>query len=301
MEEEEMKIGIIQIDGSYPNIALMQICHHHESIGDHVEWWNGPLFNHTYDKIYASKIFDFSPLPELPPDVIIGGSGIDWKNRLPEEIASHPPSYTLYKKCTYHIGFSMKGCRFKCKFCCVPQKEGRPHHNSSIDDLLMNPNGGNRLMLLDNDFFGSPNWKADLNRIIELNLKVCFLQGLNIRIITPDQAELLSQCRYDNSRFNQRYLTFAWDRFRDEKIVMKGIKICNDAGIPTKRMQFFVLIGFDTTPEEDYERVMKLKDLGAMPFVMPYNKKEKYQRAFAGWVNSRAIFKSVDWDDYKYK
>lgn len=296
-----MNIGILQVDGHYPNLALMQIASYHENKGDTVKWYDGPLFSGQYDKIYASKIFSFSPLPELPPHAVIGGTGIDFSNTLPFEITQAKPSYSLYPNCNYHIGFSMKGCRFRCKFCCVPQKEGRPVHNSSIPDLLINPKGGNRLMLLDNDFFGSPNWKEDLKEIADLKLKVCFIQGLNIRIITTEQAELLAKCNYYNSKFDQRYLTFAWDRYNDGKIVMAGIKRCNDAGIPCKKMQFFILIGFDTTPDQDYERVMKLREMGCMPFVMPYDKSKPYQKAFTRWVNNRAVFKTCSWDDYKYK
>lgn len=296
-----MKIGIVQVDGHYPNLALMQIAGYHESLGDTVEWYKGGLFNEEYSKVYASKIFSFSELPPLPTDAIIGGTGIDFKNTLPPDIATFTPSYSLYQDCNYHVGFSMKGCRFNCKFCCVPQKEGRPKFNSHIDSLLINPNGGDRLMLLDNDFFGGPDWKQNLERIIELKLKVCFIQGLNIRIITSEQAELLAKCRFYNSKFNQRYLTFAWDRFNDGKLIMKGIKICNNAGIPNKKMQFFILVGFDSTQEQDYERVMTLREMGCMPFVMPYNKDDKYQKAFTRWVNNRAVFKSCTWDNYRYR
>jgi hypothetical protein len=295
------RIGLVQVDGEYPNLALMQICKYHEDKGDTVEWYQGILFAAQYDKVYASKIFSFSEMPQLPEGALIGGTGIDFKNRLPEEIQNCGLSYSLYPDCNYHVGFSMKGCRFACKFCCVPQKEGRPKVNSAIDGLLINPRGGNRLMLLDNDFFGGPEWKENLLRIIELKLRVCFVQGLNIRIITPEQAELLAKCNYQNSKFDQKYLTFAWDRVYDRKLIMQGIKICNDAGIPCNKMQFFVLIGFDTTHEQDMDRVMTLRELGCMPFVMPYNKSNPYQKAFARWVNHRATFKSCTWDDYKYK
>jgi hypothetical protein len=301
------RIGIIQVDGKkymgqmFPNMALMQIASYHESKGDQVEWYSGLLWDDQYDKVYASKIFSFSEMPQLSAKTLVGGTGIDFFNVLPKEISETKPSYSLYPKLNYHVGFSMKGCRFNCAFCCVPKKEGRPRYNSSIDELITNPNGGNRLMLLDNDFFGSPNWRSDLLRIIELKLKVCFVQGLNIRIITPDQAGLLAQCKYTNSKFNQKYLTFAWDKYNDGKLIEKGIKICNDAGIPTKHMQFFVLIGFDSTHEQNLERVMKLKDLGAMPFVMPYNKTDPYQKAFARWVNHRATFKKCSWQEYSFK
>ena len=298
--KQSAKIGLVQVDGKLPNLALMQISRFYEKRNYRVEWYLGGLFSNQYEKVYASKIFDFSIMPELPKGAVVGGTGVDWFNTLPLEMQNEAPSYTLYPDCDYHIGFSMKGCRFKCSFCCVPKKEGKPVHNSSIDDLLINPNGGDRLMLLDNDFFGSPQWKLDLERIIELKLKVCFVQGLNIRIIKEDQAELLAKCRYYNSKFKTRYLTFAWDRFQDEKLIAKGIKICNDAGIPSKNMQFFVLIGYDTTEEEDYYRVMTLfEKYDALPYVMPYEKSNPYQKRFARWVNHRAIFKTVKWEDYK--
>lgn len=294
-------IGVIQVDGKLPNLAIMKIAGYHERIGDKVEWYNGNLYESMYDFIYASKIFSFSPTPDLPQNKsMIGGTGIDFFNRLPPEIENADISYSLYPNCNYHVGFSMKGCRFNCKFCCVPKKEGRPYVYNTIDEILINPNGGNRLMLLDNDFFGGENWKGNLQRIIDLKLKVCFVQGLNIRIITDDQATLLAKCNFQNSKFNQKYLTFAWDRYNDGKIVMKGIERCNSAGIRSNQMQFFVLIGFDTTPEQDMERVLSLKELGCMPYAMPYNKDDHYQKAFTRWVNNRAVFKSCTFEEYKY-
>jgi hypothetical protein len=294
-------IGIIQADGKFPNLAIMKIAGYHESLGDSVEWYLGNLFESRYDKIYLSKIFSFTETPNLPMEkTTMGGTGFDFMNRLPTDIESSNISYSLYPDCNYHIGFSMKGCRFACKFCCVPKKEGRPYKYNTIDEILINQKGGNRLMLLDNDFFGGQDWRENLERIIELKLKVCFVQGLNIRIITDEQANLLAKCNYTNSQFNQKYLTFAWDRYNDGKIVKAGIGRCNAAGIPCKHMQFFVLIGFDTTPDQDYERVMTLREMGCMPFVMPYNKSDPYQKAFTRWVNNRAVFKSCSWNDYKY-
>lgn len=294
------KIGIYQVDGKVPNLALMKIAGYHEALGDEVSVYNGLLFASQYDKIYASKLFQFTPTPQIPENMIIGGTGIDFYNKLPKEIEEATPSYSLHPDCNYHLGFSMKGCRFNCKFCCVPKKEGKPYNYNTIDEILINPNGKDRLMLLDNDFFGGENWKANLIRIKELNLKVCFVQGLNIRILTEEQAEYLSQVKYYNSKFKAKYLTFAWDRWQDKKRVEKGIALCNKAGIPSKNMQFFVLIGFDTTPEQDLERVMILKELGCKPFVMAYNKDDKYQKAFQRWVNYRPVFETVKWEDYKY-
>ena len=297
-----MRIGILQCDGSIPNLACMKIAGYHLSKGDQVETYIGGLFDARYDFVYASKIFSFTPNPEIPTEKsLLGGTGIDFYNNLPEEIEKHEPSYLLYPDCNYHLGFSMKGCRFACEFCCVPKKEGKPRLNNTIDQVLINPNAKKNLMLLDNDFFGGKDWKDNLLRIIEIDLKVCFVQGLNIRILTEEQAELLSKVKYRNSKFNDKYLTFAWDKYKDGERVIRGIQMAESKGIPAKNMQFFVLIGFDSTHEQNLERVMTLKKLGAMPFVMPYNKFDPYQRSFARWVNHRAVFKSTSWENYKRK
>lgn len=302
-----MEIGIYQVDGTsyqgspFPNISLMKISSYHKSIGDNVSWYQGHLFADQYDKIYASKIFNFSEMPQIPHNMIIGGTGIDFFNKLPLEIEKQPIDWSIYPGVPFHYGFSMKGCRFKCSFCCVPTKEGKPVKYNSIDELLTNPSGKKNLMLLDNDFFGGMDWQSNLERIIELDLKVCFVQGLNIRIISERQAELLAKVKYRNSKFKKKYLTFAWDQFKDERVILRGIERCNKFGIPNKNMQFFILIGYDTTPDQDQYRVEMLRNLGCLPYVMPYNKKDKYQKSYTRYVNHRAIFNSCSWQDYKYR
>lgn len=155
------------------------------------------------------------------------------------------------------------------------------------------------LVLLDNDFFGNPSWRERIAEIRAFNLKVCFSQGLNIRIITDEQCKALASVRFWNLKKTRRQVYFAWDRFKDEKLIDAGIQRVLAAGIKPWQMAFFVLIGFDTTPEQDLYRVMKIKKLGADPFAMPYKKRNSYQAAFARWVNHRPIFKTVAWEDYR--
>ena len=74
-----MKIGLHDADAdhiknkSFPNYALMKISAWHKQQGDTVEWWN-PLY--TYDRVYSSKIFDFTREDlYLPDKTIKGGTG----------------------------------------------------------------------------------------------------------------------------------------------------------------------------------------------------------------------------------
>ena len=52
-----MRVGLVQVDGKYPNMALMQIAGYHEGRGERVEWFLGGLFAGLYDLVYASKKF----------------------------------------------------------------------------------------------------------------------------------------------------------------------------------------------------------------------------------------------------
>ena len=73
----------------FPNFALMKISAYHKARGDSVKWWF-PIFSGSYDKIYSSKVFDFTPEnPYLPQWAIRGGTGytdIPINQELPPEI-----------------------------------------------------------------------------------------------------------------------------------------------------------------------------------------------------------------------
>ena len=52
-----MKIGLIDVDGKLPNLALMKISRYHKDRGDDVEWCD--YISH-YDIVYKAKIFTFT-------------------------------------------------------------------------------------------------------------------------------------------------------------------------------------------------------------------------------------------------
>jgi hypothetical protein len=291
------RVGIYDVDSKMPNLALMRLSAYHKERGDSVESYS-PLFKYHYDRIYASRIFNFSDTTLLDPGLMeIGGTGWDLQKNLSPEIERQIPDYSFYKY-THSIGFTMRGCRFNCKFCLVPDKEGRPRSNSTIQQIWTQRDS-DFVVLLDNDFFGNPEWRERIAEIRRFDLKVNFNQGLNIRIITDEQARALASVRFWNYPQTRRQVYFAWDRFQDERLIDAGVERVKAAGVKPWQMAFYVLIGFDTTPEQDLYRVTKLRDLGCDPYVMPYNKRDLYQQRFARWVNHRAIFKSVSWDEYR--
>jgi hypothetical protein len=291
------RIAIYDVDSKIPNLALMRLSAHHRKRGDAVEAYS-PLFKDHYDRIYASTLFNFSDKSLLDPEQMeIGGTGWDLHKSLPPEIENLAPDYSLYDY-PHSIGFTMRGCRFNCKFCVVPEKEGRPKANNTISEIWTQRDS-DFVVLLDNDFFGNPEWRKRIAEIRRFDLKVNFSQGLNIRIITEEQARALASVRFWNYQQTRRQVYFAWDRFRDERLIDAGIERVKAVGIKPWQMAFYVLIGFDTTPEQDLYRVTKLRDLGCDPYAMPYNKSDLYQQRFARWVNHRAIFNAVPWEDYR--
>jgi len=292
-----MNIGIYDVDSTIPNLALMKISAYHKAQGHSVEMYS-PLFIDQYDKIYASKIFAFSDGAGLIPERMeIGGTGWDMYKVLPDDIEVMTPDYSIYQY-PHNIGFTMRGCRLKCSFCVVPKKEGGPKPCNTIDEIWTQRDS-DFIVLLDNDFFGNPEWP---DRIAELNkykLKVNFNQGLNIRNLKPEQAEALASVNFRNLHNTGKQVHFAWDDPRHEKLIHKGIQRCVDVGIKPRQMAFYVLIGYHSTEEQDLHRVNVLKEYGCDPYAMPFNKDDPYQNKFTRWVNHKAIFKSVEWEEYK--
>lgn len=292
-----MKIALYDVDSKIPNLALMKISQYYKQQGHTVEKFE-PLWMDSYDKIFASTVFSFSDKHLLDDKRMeIGGTGWSIEKNLPPEIELMQPDYTFYNY-PHSIGFTMRGCRFNCKFCVVPKKEGRPKPFNTIEEIWTNRKS-DFIILLDNDFFGNPQWRERIDEIKKYNLKVNFSQGLNIRIITDEQCKALASINFRSINNKTKMVHFAWDRFNDEKLIDAGIARVLNAGIKPYQMTFYVLIGFDTTEEQDLYRVNKLKKLGCNPFVMPFNRSNYYQKRFARWVNHKAIFKSVNWKDYK--
>lgn len=69
-------------------------------------------------------------------------------------------------------------------------------------------------------------------------------------------------------------------------------------------MTVYVLTNFNTTIEQDLDRIYTLRDMGYWPYVMIYDKEHTKQgdavRRIQRWVNMRAVFDSVEkFEDYK--
>jgi len=296
-----LKIGLVDVDSKMPNLALMKLSNYHKGLGDTVKMFD-PMFDIKSDKpdrIYSSKVFKDSPKYLYYPDceIIQGGSGLDLTTELPDEVEKLCPDYSLYNT-NIASGFCSRGCNRSCSFCIVPIKEGRLHPVADIHQFWQ---GQEHIMIMDNNLTGDPDhFNLIVGQVIKHKIRTDFSQGLDIRLVDDDKAKRLSRVRlFRRSRLTKKgYLRFAWDSMDLEQIVLEGISILTKYIVPDKLM-FYVLIGYDTTVDEDLYRVEMLKSLGVNPFVMPYDKKDPHQADFARWVNFKPTFKSVAWPDYK--
>lgn len=301
-----MKILLVDADSKtgFPNLAIMKISAWHKQQGDSVDLIKGipqapPLF--SYDKTYISVIFWQNATKAntyarmLEGKVEVGGIGDSYK-KLPAEIEHILPDYSLYGV-DFSMGYTSRGCTRKCPWCVVPSKEGGIRDHAPLNEFLHPTH--DRVMLLDNNFQASPRWKYNLNYAIANDLRVNFNQGLDIRLVTKEFAEALAQTKYYSWSFKTRGLHFAFDTMKVERAVRRGIKKLEVVGIPPRTLMFYVLVGFDTTIEQDLYRVQVLKDLGAIPFIMIYNRLEDWTlHHLARWVNRR-YYQFIPWRDYK--
>ena len=308
------KIGLIDVDGhNFPNIPLMKISAWHKAQGDHVEWYD-PMFSDHKDKVYMSKVFSFSPDFDYFIDAdevaksgsgycisLVNGQEVFDKSKdidLPPEIEHICPDYSLYGITDTAYGFLSRGCPRGCDFCHVEAKEGRRSYK--VADLNEFWNGQKNIVLCDPNILACREWKDLFQQLIDSKAWVDFNQGIDIRLMTEEKAEMLKQIK-------TKELHFAWDRYQDKDKILPKFKMFKDiTGISERNLIVYVLCNFDTTLEQDLERINTLREMGYWAYVMLYDKEnipkghvlKKLQR----WVNNRFVFATCQtFEEYQKK
>src|SRR5690348_2935630 len=196
-----MKVLLVQLDGKVPNIALMRISAHHKQLGDDVRFHFGRVpqpFLEVPGRVYASLIFEKTrpyaeELKRSYPEAIFGGTGFDLHVRVEDYgVTTGDKDYSLYPHFRQSIGFTQRGCRLRCQFCVVPQKEGSIREENTIAQIWRGDPWPREIILLDNDFFGQQHWRERIAEIRDGNFKVSFNQGINARFLTDEAAQAIS-------------------------------------------------------------------------------------------------------------
>lgn len=311
-----MKVGLIDVDShNYPNLPLMKLSAHHKNNGDLVEWYE-PMkgIYKSYDIVYMSKVFSFSldyGYPIFADKIVKGGSGYciktnkgkeyyhsEYDSVLPYEVEHIYPDYSLYPDKTKDTayGFLTRGCPRGCDFCHVKDKEGI--YTYQVADLSEFWKGQKNIELLDPNILACSGWKNLMQQLIDSKAYVNFNQGLDIRLMTDEKAEIVKKIKVKN-------IHFAWDKYEDKDTIIPKFKMFKElTGWHYKKMTVYVLVNFNTTIQQDLERVYTLRDLGYNPYIMIYAKEHTKKgdtiRHMQRWVNNRLIFRSCDrFENYK--
>lgn len=304
-----MKIGLIDVDGhNFPNLALMRISAYHKAKGDTVEWWYSNF--EYYDIVYMSKIFSSTYSDDIDEPyncgkVIKGGTGYcislkDGKEvydrskdvQLPNDIERMFPDYSIYPQYKYAISLTSRGCPRGCAFCHVAAKEGRCAKKvADVKDFWC---GQKEIKVLDPNLTACKDKRELFKQYKDTGAWIDFTQGLDIRLIDDDDIRDINEMKITR-------LHFAWDNYKDdlESLFAKKIPQIN---LDDRHIRVYVLCNFNSTIEEDYYRIITLRDIGCDPYVMIYNKPNapKEIKQLQRWCNNKFIFRACkDFKDYK--
>lgn len=302
-----MDVALVDVDNvnrlndCFPNLALMKLSAYHKRRGDRVQWFE-PLEMRHFDRAYLSKVFSFTPDFDYfidADEIIKGGTGyaIEIKDgrecfdkakhgNLPEEIEHIFPDYSLYWITDTAYGFMSRGCPRGCGFCHVKDKEGLKSYK--VANLSEFWNGQKYIELMDPNTLACSEWRDILGQLADSGATVNFNQGVDIRLMTEAKAEAIKAVK-------TKRIHFAFDRYEDGPIIKPRLEqFSKVSGFDHHKVSVYVLCNFNTTIEQDLERIMFIRSIDFQPYVMLYDKANikrgsellKLQR----WVNSPAIF-----------
>jgi len=327
----------------FPNLACEKLAGYWQEKGAEVSLLLDYNLPEDFDRIYISKVFTDTEVPDAinslkyqdlsDSRIQIGGTGFyfDKAPNLPDEIEHHMPDYHLYDKwiaseverarelkgsqfnesqfishfkeyLDYSIGFVTRGCFRKCQFC-VNQKYDHVFLHSPLEEFY--DASRKKICLLDDNFFGCPDWKVILQKIIDTGKPFKFKQGLDERLLTDEKCEMLFKARYDGD------ITFAFDKVADFELIQKKLQMIRKY-TSANRFCFYVLVGFESTDAVDIENAFKrialLLHYSCLPYIMRYmNKNEapwktsKYRGLYitmARWCNQPSILKKMTFREF---
>jgi len=315
-----MKVGLVDVDGIHkkklwggtihPNIALGKISRYHKERGDEVEWAS-PLEH--YDKIYMSKVFNFSPddFNVYDADEIVkGGTGYDVHSVLPPEIDRLQPDYSIYPgiRPDTAFGFLTRGCPNKCRWCVVPKKEGAIRPYMDCDEIAIE--GRKNLVLMDNNILAAGEYaKQQMHKIIERGYRVDFNQAIDARLMTEEFADLMVRMKWIDRR-----IRFGCDTEAQVKYCEEAILMLNEKGF---HGEYFIYLMLNDNFQESYGRIdywsyrakqtrREKAKARIYPHSQPYRDPMKTVRQFpqwqkdvTHWVNNRALFNTMPFPDFE--
>lgn len=275
-----MKIGLIDADShNFPNLALMKISAFFKDANHDVDFLN--VFD-SYDRVYVSKVFTWSPNPLRDysiksPIIAIGGTGWSDDDRgynnfyfeepykeLSDEIEHFYPDYSLYPGINYALGYLTRGCPRNCDFCIVNSKEGNTHLVADLGEFWK---GQKEIKLLDPNLLAYIDAESVLQQLINSKANIDFTQGLDIRLLVDKYTiNLVKKIRI-------KRIHFAYDEMKNQGIIEAALlNFKKHTGWGRNKVSVYILTNYNTTFDEDMQRIEFCKSIDFSPYVMIYDK-----------------------------
>ena len=305
-----MKIGLWSDSVNFPSLVLMKLSAYHKSLGDEVAFIEE---GGHYDKAYLSKIFNLPLLkriPQAPPsfyadEIEKGGTGYaiqiengkevfhkELHKNLPDEIERLRPDYALYPQFSEAYGFLTRGCCNNCSFCIVTPKEGTCCRK--VADLQDFWTGQKMIKLLDPNILACRDRESLLKQLIDSKARIDFTQGLDARFLTEEIVKALLVMKV-------KAIHFAFDFMKNERAIIKGFECFNRHYTRSKwNVKCYILTNYDTTHEEDWYRVCKVRENDIIPDIRIYQKgtQDQFLTDLQRWCNAPWLFRSTEFADY---
>ena len=313
------RVLLLQLDGKFPNLALLRIAGHHRDRGDevtlrhagNVQALQRRLGEAEPDKVYASAIFERTrPLGEAVvrtyPQALIGGTGWDETTTLAD--AGIDPDgrldYSDYPRWTASLGFTQRGCRLRCPFCVVPRKEGAVRQTHSIGDIWRGRPHPRHVLLLDNDFFGQPAWAERIDELRAGSYRVSFNQGINARMLTDETAAALASVDYRDDQMQERRIYTAFDNRRDARRFFAGLEALIRHGVRPRHLFVYMLVGYwpNESMDDRLYRLRAIREFAALPYPMPFRRTREtvgFQRWVLGGYDHQVSWEEWEAADYR--
>lgn len=283
---------------TFPNYALMKISAYHKARGDSVEWW-APLVTASFDMIYSSKVFDFTPENEyLPSWAIRGGTGypdIPIDRTLPPEIDAMFPDYSIYPECDYAIGYLTRGCPNRCPWCVVPAKEGGIKPYRRWEQVVRWDT--DKLVLMDNNILASEYGVAQIESLIGSRYAIDLNQGMDARLVDDHIAKILARLKWIS------FIRFSCDQIPQIEAIEKAAELLGRYGKKPHNLFVYLLVTRDI--ENAAYRVERLKRLKGISIYAQAERNERkgvipntLQKEFAQRFIYGRCYKTETWEEY---
>ncbi len=211
-----------------------------------------------YDRVYSSKIFDFTPIdPYLPEDAVRGGTGyrdIPMDQELQKEIDDMFPDYPIYPECDFAIGYLTRGCPNHCRWCVVPEKEGNIRPYRTWTELVRKDT--NKLILMDNNILACEYGIEQLKNMVGSGYHIDLNQGMDARLVDDEIAGILSRLEWI------RFIRFSCDQKSQIEPIRNAIKLLGKYGVKPYRIFIYLLVTSDI--QDTSQRVEALKGYKAI-------------------------------------